>query len=193
MTRLLGRFGRSWRYRSRASDVTFVFGLAGSRAGAGGTGVGGRAAAQATNLSGGKAISPPPYADRIPGTSLSPDLTGTKPESFVVLSRKSSQRTFDSTRPEVKSVESSSLVTSKFHCGPCRRQTQERASADVMCGSQRSGSRLPPGHPFYVRLNKILDAAGCDRFVEAVSSVLCVGDGTGRPTASPPAGTFACC
>src|SRR5215813_13776558 len=30
MTRLLGRLGRSWRYRSRARAVSFVFGLAGA-------------------------------------------------------------------------------------------------------------------------------------------------------------------
>jgi len=28
---------------------------------------------------------------------------------------------------------------------------------------------MSPGHPFYVRLNEILDAAGFDRFVEELS------------------------
>ena len=43
---------------------------------------------------------------------------------------------------------------------------------------------MSPGHPFYVRLNEILDAAGFDRFVgRAMSGILRAGDGP--PSARP--------
>ena len=49
-------------------------------------------------------------------------------------------------------------------------------------------SDLPasPGHPFYTRLNAILDAHGFDRFVEEpVPRVLRAGDGPAQPAAGP--------
>ena len=42
---------------------------------------------------------------------------------------------------------------------------------------------MSPGHPFYARLNAILEAAGFDAFVEAVSRLLRAGDGAARPGA----------
>ena len=51
---------------------------------------------------------------------------------------------------------------------------------------------VSPGHPFYARLNAILDEAGFDRFARgAVSGVLRAGDGAAR--ACRRAGTSGCC
>ena len=50
------------------------------------------------------------------------------------------------------------------------------------------GSELPaaPGHPFYSRLNEVLDKAGFDRFCEEACRVL------SRETGPPVAGAGAC-
>ena len=44
---------------------------------------------------------------------------------------------------------------------------------------------LSPGHPFYTRLNTLLDAHGFDRFVEDLSGLLRAGHGRARPDAGP--------
>jgi hypothetical protein len=48
-------------------------------------------------------------------------------------------------------------------------------------------SDLPrsPGHPFYARLNQVLDAAHFDRFVEAQCERFCAGDGASESAPRP--------
>jgi len=41
-----------------------------------------------------------------------------------------------------------------------------------------------PGHPFYVRLNEVLDGEGFDAFVEKLCAKFCA-DGIGRPGLAP--------
>ena len=48
-----------------------------------------------------------------------------------------------------------------------------------------------PGHPFYQRLNRLLDEHGFDRFVESRCKEF-YSEAMGRP-ASRPGCTFACC
>src|SRR6266478_4976518 len=50
---------------------------------------------------------------------------------------------------------------------------------------------VSPGHPFYVRLNEVLDGAGFDRFVEDQCRPF-YAPVMGRPSLAP-AGTSACC
>ena len=63
--------------------------------------------------------------------------------------------------------------------GKRRRRARQRtmwvASADLP---------LSAGHPFYERLNRVLDAAGFDAFVEAQCAQF-YADGVGRPSLAP--------
>jgi transposase len=51
--------------------------------------------------------------------------------------------------------------------------------------------RTAPGHPFYQKLNALLDEAGFDPFVEDLCQPY-YADGVGRPGIPPPASTSAC-